>query len=158
MPKRFITLPILLKPKPPTKREKRMQKEKTRDAINSALTHLDNSIRALAKNNDEKAVVNSLWLASSETEYALFLFSFMQLEKSESSPWKQSSQSKQVVEMGPALASAQSLLKEAKNNIEAGAIERAYEEAWTARNILLKVQELFDKKRKSATAQTTRTR
>jgi len=135
-----------------------MQKEKTTEAINSALTHLGNSMQALAKNNDEKAVVNSLWLASSETEYALFLLSFVHQEKSESSHWKQSSQPKLVVEVGPALASAQSLLQEAKSNMEAGATERAYEEAWTARNLLLKIQELFEKKRKSATAQSTRTR
>jgi len=133
-----------------------MHKEKIKDALNSAVTHLDDSIRVLAKNNEEKAVINSLWLASSETEYALFLFSLMHPEKVGSSPWKQSSQSKQVVEVSPALASAQSLLKEAKNNIEAGATERAYEETWTARNLLLKVQEFFEKKRKSATAQPTR--
>ena len=134
-----------------------MHKEKIKDALNSALTHLDNSMQALAKDNDEKAVINSLWLASSETEYALFLFSLMHPEKLESSPWKQSSQPKQVIEVGPALASAKSLLKEAKDNIEAGTTERAYEETWTARNLLLKVQELFEKKRKSATAQPTRT-
>ena len=135
-----------------------MQKEKIKDALNSAITHLDNSMHALAKDNNEKTVVNSLWLASSETEYALFLFSLINPEKSETSPWKQSSQPKQVVEVGPALASAQSLLKEAKNNLEAGTIEKAYEETWTARNLLLKVQELFEKKRKSAMAQPTQTR
>jgi len=136
-----------------------MHKEKIRDAINSALAHLENSMRALAKNNDEKTVVNSLWLTSSETEYALFLFSLIHPEESESSPWKHSSQPKQqIVEVDSAHASAQSLLKEAKNNIEAGATEKAYEEAWTARNLLLKVQELLEKKRKSATAQSTRTR
>jgi len=115
-------------------------------------------MRVLDKNNDEKAVVNSLWLASSETEYALFLFSLMHKEKSETPPWKQSSQPKQVVELGPALVSAQSFLKEARNNVESGVTERAYEEAWAARNLLLKVQELFEKKLKSATAQPTRTR
>jgi len=135
-----------------------MQKEKLKDAINSAMTHLENSMRAIAKNNDEEIVANSLWFASSETEYALFLFSLMHPDKSESSPWKQSSQTKQVVEAGPTLASAQSLLKEAKNNMEAGATKKAYEEVWTARNMLLKVHELLEKKRKSATAQPTRTR
>jgi len=135
-----------------------MQKEKIKEALNLAVTHLNDSMRVLAKNNDEKAVVNSLWLASSETEYVLFLFSLMHTEKSETPPWKQSSQPKQVVEVGPALASAQSLLKEAKNNVESGVTERAYEKAWAARNLLLKVQELFEKKLKSATAQPTRTR
>jgi hypothetical protein len=136
-----------------------MQKEKIRDAINSAVSHLDDSIRALANKNDEKAAVNSLWLASSETEYALFLLSLMFSEKSESYTWKHSSQPKQqVVEAGSAIDSARSLLKEAKNSLETDATEKAYEEAWTARNLLLKVQELFEKKRKSATAPPTRTR
>jgi hypothetical protein len=135
-----------------------MQKEKIKDALKSAVTHLDDSIQALAKNNDEKAVINSFWLASSETEYVLFLFSLMHPEEAESSSWKQGSQPKQVIEVAPALTSAQSLLKEAKNNIEAGTTERAYEETWTARNLLLKVQELFEKKRKSASAQSTRIR
>ena len=135
-----------------------MYKEKIAGAINSALMHLDDCMWALAKNNDEKATVNSLWQASSETEYALFLFSLMHPEKSGSPLWKESSQPKQIVDVGPALASAQSLLKEAKNNIEAGFTEKAYEETWTARNLLLKVQELFEKKQKSATAQPTRTR
>jgi len=134
-----------------------MPKEKIKDALNSAITHLDDSIRVLAKNNDEKAVINSLWLASSETEYALFLFSLINPEKVGSSPWKQSSQPKQVVEVGPALASAQSFLKDAKGNFETGATEKAYEKTWTARNLLLKVQEFFEKKRKSATTQPTRT-
>lgn len=134
-----------------------MHKEKIQEAINSALTHLDDVQQILAKNNDEKALINSLWLASSETEYALFLFSLIYPEKSESPVWKQSSQPKQVVEAEPALASAQSLLKEAKNNMDANIIEKAYEETWTARNMLLKVQELLEKKRKSAMAQPTRT-
>jgi len=135
-----------------------MHKEKIKEAINSAITHLDDTQQILAKDNDEKTVINSLWLASSETEYALFLFSLMHPEEAESSSWKQSSQPKQVIEAAPTLASAQSLLKEAKNDIETGVTERAYEETWTARNLLLKVQELFEKKRKSATAQPTRTR
>jgi len=135
-----------------------MQKERIQESINSAMTHLENAMRILAKNNDEKAAVNSLWLASSETEYALFLFSLMHPEKSESSPWKQSSQPKQVMEVNPALASAQSLLKEAKSNMQAGATDKAYEEAWTARNLLLKAQEFFEKKRRAATTQPTRTR
>jgi len=135
-----------------------MQREKITVAINSATSHLEDSMRALAKNNnDEKAVVNSLWLASSEIEYALFLFSLTHPDELESSSWKHSSQPKQVVEARPAMVSAQELLEEAKNNIEAGATAKAYEEAWTARNLLLKVQELFEKKRKSATAQPTRT-
>jgi len=122
------------------------------------MTHLEKSRQVLAKNNDDKTVFNSIWLASSETEYALFLFSITHPEKSENSPWKQSSQPKQVDEVDSALAWAQNLLKEAKNNIKAGATERAYEKVWTARNLLLKIQELFEKKRKGVATQPTPTR
>jgi len=135
-----------------------MHRERIKGAFNSAMNHLEDSIRALAKNNDEKAVVNSLWLASSEIEYALFLFSLMHQDESESPSWKHGSQPKQVVEPRPIAVSAQELLKNAKHNIEAGAAEKAYEEAWAARDLLLKVQELFEKKRKGVTMQPTRTR
>jgi len=141
----------------PAKCEKLMLKEKILAAINSAVTHLDNSVQALAENNDEKAAANSLWLASSETEYALFLFSLIRPEKLEDPPWKRSSQPKQTIELNPALAQAQSLLQQAKSNMEqAGATEKAYEEVWTARNLMLKAQELFERKRKASAAQSTR--
>jgi len=134
-----------------------MHNEKIKDSINAALSHLKNSIGILAKNTDEKNVLNTLWHASSETEYALFLFSLMLSKKSETAPWKQSLQTKQMVEAGPVLTSAQNLLQEAKNNIEAGKSEKAYEKAWTARHMLLKAQELLEKKQKSASAQSTPT-
>jgi len=135
-----------------------MQKEKIKESINSALAYLENSMQGLAKNNDEKAVVDSLWLASSEAEYALFLFSLMHPERLESSPSKHSSELKQVVEVDSALNSAQSLLKESKNNMVADATEKAYEKVWAAKKLLLKVQELFEKKRKSEAAQPATTR
>jgi len=121
------------------------------------MSHLKNSIGILTKNNDEKTVLNTLWHASSETEYALFLFSLMLSKKSENAPWKQSLQTKQMVEAGPVLTSAENLLQEAKNNIEAGKAEKAYEKVWTARSLLLKAQELLEKKQKSASAQSTPT-
>jgi len=135
-----------------------MHREKIIDALNSAVIHLDTSMRALAQNKDEKAFANSLWLASSETEYALFQFSLMHSEKSESSSLKQSPQTKQIVEVGPALSSAQNLLKEARSKIEAGSTGDAHEETLNARYLLLKAQEVFEKKLKSATAQPSRTR
>jgi len=136
-----------------------MQREKITGAITTAMNHLKDATRALAKNNhDDKAVASSLWLASSEIEYALILFSLMRPDESESFPWKHGSQPKQVVEARLTIVSVQELLEAAKNNFEVGAIEKAYEEAWTARNLLLKVQELFEKKRKGVTTQSTRTR
>jgi len=136
-----------------------MHNEKIAGALNTAISHLEDSLRALAKNNDDdKSVVNPLWLASSEIEYALFLFSIMHPDESESPSWKHSPQPKQVVEVRPSMVSAQELLKEAKGNVESGNLLKAYEKTWTARNMLLKVTELFDKKRKTVAAQPARSR
>jgi len=135
-----------------------MHREKITGAINTAMNHLKDFMRTLEKNNNDEAVANSLWLASSEIEYALMLSSLMHPNESESFPWKHGSQPKQVVEVRLTIVLVKELLEAAKNNFEAGATEKAYEEAWMARNLLLKVQELFEKKRKGMTTQPTRTR
>jgi len=126
-----------------------MNRDKIVTALSSALNHLEDSESALS-NNDEKAVTDALWSASAETEYAVFLLSLMQGERAESASWKHGSSSKQSIEFKPALTSARELLRNAKEKVEAGNIEKGYEEAWTARNLLLKAQELLEKKRKEA--------
>ena len=50
-----------------------MQKEKIVKTLNSALTHLEDAIELQAKGNEEK-VMQLTWKASSDLEYALFLF------------------------------------------------------------------------------------
>jgi hypothetical protein len=130
-----------------------MRNEKIVGALNSAINYLENSIQTIAKNNhDEKAVANSLWLASSEIEYALFLFSMTHPDEAEIPSWKHGLQPKQVAEAIPTMVSALELLKEAKGYVESGSSLKAYEKTWTARNLLLKVTELLDKKRKTTVA------
>lgn len=132
-----------------------MRREKIVASIISALDQLENSLQTLAKNNDEEAFSNFIWPAAAETEYALFLLSLTRQDESDSSPRKQSYTPKQHVEVKPALVSARGLLRRAKDSVEAGDFVRAYEETWTARNMLLRVEELLEKKRKSVSTKTT---
>lgn len=133
---------------------KSMHQEKIVVSLTSAINHLENLLRTWANNKDEKAFANFVWLAAAETEYALFLFSLAHKDKSGSPSWKHASTPKQSVEVQPALVSAQDFLKRAKDLMEAGDSVRAREETWTARNILLRVEELLEKERKSNSAKT----
>jgi hypothetical protein len=131
-----------------------MSRDKIESALSAALRHLEDSLNTLSNNGAEKAVSDSLWSASAEIEYAVFLLSLMLGDKAEDAPWKYSASSKHSMEFKPALTSALELLKNAKTNIEMGGVEKCYEEAWTARNMLLKAQELLEKKRKEARKKT----
>ena len=124
-----------------------MQQDKIKAALTAALRHIEESIGACANNNEE-AMSNSLWRASSETEYAVFLLSLLKSDNSKITPSKQRSSTKQSLEMESSFASAQQLLASAKANVETADYTKGYEEAWTARDLLLKVQDLVDKKRK----------
>ena len=126
-----------------------MHRDKIDNAISTALTYLEDSLRSLSSNRGE-AVSDSLWSASAETEYAVFLLSLTQGDKAESASWKHSSSSKHSIEFKPALTSALELLNKAKKSVEVGNFERGYKESWTARNLLLKARELLEKKRKEA--------
>jgi len=125
-----------------------MHTEKITEAIASAMSHLEGSMKALA-NQNESAVGDSVWRAAAETEYALFLLSLSHQRESTALSTKHSSPTKQT-EVGPALISAQDLLKEAKESMSAGRIEEAHEKTWDARGYILKAWDLLEKKRKSA--------
>jgi len=124
-----------------------MHAEKIAEAIASAMNHLENSMKALA-NQDQSAVGDSVWHAAAETEYALFLFSLAHHGESTTPSTKHSSPTKQT-EVGPTLISAQDLLKEAKEKMSAGNIKEAHEKTWDARGYILKVWDQLEKKRKS---------
>ncbi len=123
-----------------------MKQEKITESIASAVNHLEGSMKALAK-KDEKNLVNLVWRAGADLEYALFLFSLMHQNESESSSWKIDSHSKQV-EISSILSSVQNLLREAKDNMKATELFDAHKKTWTARGYLLRVHDTFEKKRK----------
>jgi len=127
-----------------------MSRENVESALSAALKYLEDSLRAVSNNGDEKTIADSLWAATADTEYAVFLLSLTQRDKTEGASWKHGSSSKQSIEFKPALTSAQELLQTAKANVEADSLEKAYEKTWTARNLLLKAQELLDKRRREA--------
>jgi hypothetical protein len=121
-----------------------MKQENIFKAITSAIAHLENSMETIVK-KDEKKVAHFAWRAASDLEYALFLFSLMHQDETESSPWKTNPKPKQV-EIGPLLISAQDLLKEAKNSFEADELHEAHKKTWIARGKLLRVHDLLEKK------------
>jgi len=123
-----------------------MKQKNILKAITSAIAYLESSMEALVK-KDEKKVVHFTWRASSDLEYALFLFSLMHQDESESSSWKLNPHPKQL-EIGPLLISAQDLLKEAKDSFEADELREAHKKTWMARGHLLRVHDFFEKKRR----------
>ena len=124
-----------------------MQQDKIEAALAEAKKHIEESISAYA-HNDEKATSNSLWIASSEAEYAVFLLSLLQSDNSKTTPSRQSSSTKQPFELQSSLTSTQQLLANAKANVQARDYKKGYEDSWTARNVLLKMQDFVEKKRK----------
>ena len=123
-----------------------MKRENILEAITSAINHLENSMKALVEKN-EKEVMKFVWLAAAELEYVLFLFSLIHPDETVSSSWKLDPRAKQF-EVGPALVSAQDLLKEAKDSFEADELHEAHRKTWMARGHLLKVHESFEKRRR----------
>lgn len=121
-----------------------MKQENIFKAITSAMAHLEKSMETPVK-TDEKKVAYFAWQAASDLEYALFLFSLIHQDETESSPWKTNPKSKQI-EIEQLLISAQDLLKEAKNSFEADELHEAHKKTWTARGELLRVHDLFEKK------------
>jgi hypothetical protein len=121
-----------------------MKQEDIFKAITFAIAHLEKSMEIIIK-KDEKKVAHFAWRAASDLEYALFLFSLMHQDETESSQWKINPKSKQV-EIGPLLISAQDLLKEAKNSFEADELHEAHKKTWMARGQLLRVHDLLEKK------------
>jgi len=119
------------------------------EALTSAISHLENSMKALV-NKDENKVMTSVWKSAADLEYANFLFSITR-EKPKSSSWKLDLRSKQV-EIGPLLVSAQDLIKEAKNDLDADGLLEAYKKTWVARGYLLKVSDILQKAQKKSEA------
>ena len=123
-----------------------MRQDKIEAALTTALKHIEEAISAHS-HNDEKTMSNSLWSTSAEIEYAVFLLSLLQSDKSNTN-LKQASSAKQSAEPESTLNIAQQLLKSAKEKVLVGEYAKGYAEAWTAQNILLKLERSLESKRK----------
>lgn len=125
-----------------------MKLENILENITSAINHLEESMKALVEKN-EKEVMRSVWRASADLEYALFLFSLMHQEENPSASWKLDLSAKQV-EVGPTLLLAQDLLKEAKSSFEAENFHEAHKKTWMAQRHLSRIHDFFEKMRRKS--------
>ena len=119
--------------------------EKISKALKSATTHLENSILALNK-KDENSFANSLWHVAAELEYILFLFSITFKNESDLSKWKPNPELKS--EIGSMLMNVGNLLNEAERFVVNERLLDAYKSAYIARHYILKVQEDLAKKKR----------
>jgi len=120
--------------------------EKMLKALKTAKSHLEDSMMALNK-KDEDSFDKSLWDTAAELEYALFLFSITFQNESDKSNWKPNPDLKKI-ETGSVLVEAENLLKEAEKSIANKNLQNAYRNAYIARHYLLKVQEDLAKKKR----------
>jgi hypothetical protein len=124
-----------------------MKEQKISNAVTSAITYIEKSIEAHAK-NDENMVTKLTWKASSELEYCLFLFSLIDPDESHSSSWKLHSSKQLEIEF--LLDSTQTLLKEAQKSLEVDDFREAHKKTWIAKGQLLRLHNLFRKKQRKA--------
>jgi len=122
-----------------------MELEKLTGAIASAMGYLEDAMKVESKGNDED-LSGLVWRAAADLEYALFLFSILRQDESESSSWKLGPHSKEV-EIDSFLASAKGLLEEAESKIKAGEFREAHKRVWLARGHLLRLQGFFEKEK-----------
>jgi hypothetical protein len=121
-----------------------MQKEKIVKTLNSALTRLEDAIELQAKGNEEK-VMQLTWKASSDLEYALFLFLLEYPQEKRNSSRKLSSKQPEIESI---LISTRDTLKEASKNIDADKLNEAQKKTWIAKDQLLRIHDFFEKKRR----------
>ncbi len=117
-------------------------------AIDSSISHLEDSIAASGKDK-ETEVMNDVWQAAADLEYALFLFSLIHQDETKPSSWKTNPRSKQA-EINTLLVTTKDLLKTAKESLKTKNPFEAYKRTWIARGHLLRIHDAFEKKRKSA--------
>jgi len=122
--------------------------EKILKSLKSATTHLENSMQALNK-KDENAFAESLWHLAAELEYVLFLFSITFQNENNLSKWKPNPEQKNA-ETGLVLVEVQNLLDEAEKRMMNGKSLDAYKGTYIARHYILRVQEELAKKKREA--------
>jgi len=120
--------------------------EKISNALKSATTHLEYSIMALNR-KDDNSFADSLWHTAAELEYMLFLLSIKFSNESDLSRWKPNPELKKI-ETDSMLLNARDLLNEAKRYVADEKLMDTYKNAYIARHYVLKVQEDLAKKKR----------
>lgn len=130
-----------------------MTKSKLLKALESAMTHLNNSLDALDEES-RNPLEESVWHVGAELEYALFLFSMLVGDETNRSKWKINPKLKKA-ELKPTLMEVQNLLKKSKRHVRnmrerTGELSEAYKNASIARDYVLGIQKRFSKERREA--------
>ena len=120
--------------------------EKILTALKSVATYLENSIRALAK-KDENSLMDNVWHVAAELEYTLFLFSIAFEEEADKLKLRSNPRLKKV-EVDSALITVRELLKAVFKHMKEKDLLKAYKEANIARHYMLKVQRDFARKKR----------
>ncbi len=119
--------------------------EKVWKSLKSAMMHLENSMQALNRKDDD-SFAESLWHLAAELEYMLFLFSITFQDESDVLKWKPNPEIKKI-ENSLLLGTVQNLLNDVEKFVVNEKLLDAYKSAHTARNYILKVQEDIAKKK-----------
>jgi len=117
--------------------------EKIGKSLKTAITHTENSIQALDR-NDEDALANSLWHVGAELEYTVFLLSITMETKP---PQLDKSSELKKTENDKLLAKLHESLKEAEGFITDGKFTDAYKSAYTAKLCLSKLYDNLARKK-----------
>ena len=123
-----------------------MHAQKISKTITSALAYIRDAADAHTKGNEDR-VIQLTWRASSELEYGLFLFALKNEKEKRSTPWKLPASKQPEIEL--LLNTIHDSLKEAAKNLETENLEEAYKKMWIAKGQLLRLHDLFEKKRKA---------
>jgi len=123
-----------------------MQTQKISKTITSALAYIRDAADAHTKGDEDK-VIQLTWRASSDLEYGLFLFTLKNEKEDRSSSWKLPSSKQPEIES--LLNNIQDSLEEAAKNLESENLEEAFKKMWIAKGQLLRIHDLFEKKRKT---------
>lgn len=126
----------------------KLKSDRILTSLKSAMNYLQNSMQAFGK-ADQDSFSGSLWHATAELEYALFLFSIVLQEESSLTKWKPNPELKKL-EVGQKLVEAENLLKDAVECAIEEKLHEAYENALIARHYLFIVHEELAKKKREA--------
>jgi hypothetical protein len=120
--------------------------EKILRSLESAATCLEDSASALDK-KDEGLLADNIWHVAAELEYALFLFS-IKAQNENGVPELRSNLEFKEANVDSALVEVKNLLNEAEKFFLSGRLQEAYESAYAARHLTLKIKDGLAKKRR----------
>jgi hypothetical protein len=121
--------------------------EKMAEAFASCEVYLEKSIAALEGGRGDPD--NMMWHAAAELEYVLFLFSLKDTDKDVTLKWKTESHSRRD-STAKLLSSVQDLVVQSKETIAFGNWQQARRYAYSARNILLRIQREYSRKKRES--------